>query len=150
MSWTDTNWKQIDDQYPTPINANYPPEFDISKVYSSWSFSPTVIEGYPNPIGVPQPIPFDLDKVYSIFRFYPGVMEGYPAPINLDTVKIGAFAYLTNLTSITIPSSVKHIGRYAFYKTGLQHVTLADDCTYYSTSFPPESQCQVDGGICLY
>ena len=145
MSWTDTNWKQIDDQYPTPINANYPPAFDISKVYSSWSFSPTVIEGYPNPVGVPQPIPFDLDKVYSVFRFYPGVMEGYPAPINLD---IGAFAYLTNLTSITIPSSVKHIGRYAFYKTGLTSIILADDCTYYSTSFP--ENCVVTGGTLLY
>ena len=92
----------------------------------------------------------DRSKIYTIWKINANIAEGYPIPIDYEPQVLGAFAYLTNLTSITIPSSVKHIGKYAFYKTGLQHVTLASDCTYYSTSFPPESQCQVDGGICLY
>ena len=147
MSWTDTNWQQIDNQYPTPIGVNYPPVFDESKVYSVWTFSSTVIGGYPIP-GVPQPSLFDVNKVYGSFKMYPDVAEGYPTPVTIDPIKIGAFAYLTNLTSITIPSSVKKIGRYAFYKTGLRSVTLASDCTYYSTSFPPE--CDINGGHILY
>lgn len=56
----------------------------------------------------------------------------------------GAFAGLTNLTDIRIPNSVKSIGRYSFRDTGLFEVTLANDCTYYTTSFPPT--CTVIGG----
>lgn len=53
-----------------------------------------------------------------------------------DATMVGAFANCTNLQSVSIPPSVKSIGRYAFYNTSLTSVTIASDCTYYSTSFP--------------
>lgn len=53
-----------------------------------------------------------------------------------DTIYLGACANNIQLYSVTIPKSVKRIGRYAFYNTLINHVTIASDCTYYPTSFP--------------
>lgn len=47
----------------------------------------------------------------------------------------GAF-YNTNLTTVSIPSSVKKIGPYSFAGTNLSTVSLAPDCKYFDTSFP--------------
>ena len=57
---------------------------------------------------------------------------------------MGAFYKAFELREIVIPESVKSIGAYSFAETALTEVTLADDCTYYSTSFPPD--CVVTGG----
>lgn len=146
MSWTQNPWKQIGEQYPIPVSVSYPTAFDVSKVYTVWKLTHGIVNGYPYPSVYPNT--FDINRVYTTWKIYNTVAEGYPSPGTIDPIKIGAFAYLTNLTSITIPSSVKSIGRYAFYKTGLQSVTLANDCTYYSTSFPPE--CDINGGQKLY
>lgn len=51
-------------------------------------------------------------------------------------VIIGAFANAKNLKQISIPKSVKKIGRFAFRNTKLTKVTIANDCTYCDTSFP--------------
>lgn len=48
------------------------------------------------------------------------------------------------LSSITIPKSVKKIGPAAFWETGLTSVELADDASYYRESFP--ASCVVSGG----
>ncbi len=53
-----------------------------------------------------------------------------------DTIYLGACANNIQLYSVTIPKSVKRIGRYAFYNTLINHVIIASDCTYYPTSFP--------------
>lgn len=55
----------------------------------------------------------------------------------LDMVYMGAFYGCTNLRTATISPTVKSIGDYAFANTGLTSVTIASDCTYYPTSFPP-------------
>lgn len=55
----------------------------------------------------------------------------------LDMVYMGAFYNCTNLRTATISPTVKSIGEYAFANTGLTSVTIASDCTYYPTSFPP-------------
>ena len=60
-----------------------------------------------------------------------------------DVIERGAF-YKSTISEVIIPSSVKSIGAYSFSETKLTEVTLADDCTYYSTSFPPD--CVVTGG----
>jgi Na+-transporting NADH:ubiquinone oxidoreductase subunit NqrF len=44
-----------------------------------------------------------------------------------------------------IPDSVKKIGEYAFYKTALKRVEIAEDCEYYITSFP--DGCEIVGGV---
>ena len=49
----------------------------------------------------------------------------------------GAFANCVQLTKIEIPASVKYIGEYAFTNTALTTVTIARDCTFFPTSFPP-------------
>ena len=53
-----------------------------------------------------------------------------------DPIYLGAFANQPTLINVSIPSTVKSIGRYAFYNTGINHVTIASDCHYYATSFP--------------
>ena len=54
-----------------------------------------------------------------------------------DPIYLGAFANQPTLVNVSIPSTVKSIGRYAFYNTGINHVKIASDCHYYATSFPP-------------
>lgn len=49
---------------------------------------------------------------------------------------VGAFANASELTQISIPQSVKYIGREAFRNTKLKNVRIASDCTYFDTSFP--------------
>lgn len=63
-----------------------------------------------------------------------------------DAIERGAF-YKSTISEVVIPSSVKSIGAYSFSETNLTEVTLADDCTYYSTSFPPG--CVVNGGTLI-
>ena len=54
---------------------------------------------------------------------------------------LGAFANANNLTYISIPPSVKKIGRYSFRDTQLTSVRLARDCEYFPTSFP--DNCEI-------
>ena len=49
---------------------------------------------------------------------------------------MGACYNCPNLTSITIPTSVKHIGPNMATNTNISSVTIASDCEYESTSFP--------------
>ena len=59
-----------------------------------------------------------------------------------DPIYLGAFANNPLLLQVTIPRSVKSIGRYAFYGTRINYVKIARDCTYYPTSFP--EGCTID------
>lgn len=54
-----------------------------------------------------------------------------------DKTALGAFANCTSLRRVIIPPSVKYIGEYAFYNTALTAVTIARDCEFSETSFPP-------------
>ena len=54
---------------------------------------------------------------------------------------LGAFANAENLTEISIPPSVKKIGRYSFSGTQLTSVRIARDCEYFPTSFP--DNCEI-------
>lgn len=53
-----------------------------------------------------------------------------------ETIYLGAFANNPGFYQVTIPKSVKSIGRYAFYGTRIDWVRIARDCKYYPTSFP--------------
>ena len=57
-------------------------------------------------------------------------------PDSVTSIGNSAFYKCTSLTSVTIPNSVKSIGQRAFANTKLTSVTIAEDCTYSSNSFP--------------
>lgn len=54
--------------------------------------------------------------------------------LNVDL--LGVFANAKDLQEVSIPRSVKKIGRYSFANTQLKSVTIAKNCEYYDTSFP--------------
>lgn len=54
----------------------------------------------------------------------------------IETELLGTFANAKDLQGVSIPKSVKKIGRYSFANTQLKSVTIAKDCKYYDTSFP--------------
>lgn len=66
------------------------------------------------------------------------INDGYPFMGLLPPVDIfGAFGNAVNLQFVNIPQTVTSIGSDAFKGTQLQQVTIAQDCSYESTSFPP-------------
>lgn len=62
---------------------------------------------------------------------------GLPAP-----VLRGAFANCVNLDTAHIPHSCESIGVTAFRNTALTSVTISEECSYSSTSFP--DGCEVN------
>ena len=65
--------------------------------------------------------------------------DGLPFPVLAPKLlDFGAFANATNLVEVSIPKSVKKIGKESFKNTKLKSVTIASDCIYYPTSFPPD------------
>ena len=55
-----------------------------------------------------------------------------------DYEPLGACNKCTNLSTMIIPKSVKHIGSDMATNTSLTSVTIASDCEYSSTSFPDD------------
>ena len=80
-------------------------------------------------------------KLYNgyTWKIDPEKYGGVPYPVLApDLLDLGAFANATELVEVSIPKSVKKIGRQAFKNTKLKSVTIASDCIYYPTSFPPD------------
>jgi hypothetical protein len=80
---------------------------------------------------------FQLPLPKSAWRTDNQYENGYPFNMLMPEVPaVGAFANASNLTQVSIPQSVKYIGREAFRNTKLKNVRIASDCTYFDTSFP--------------
>lgn len=80
-------------------------------------------------------LPIDLNNTANEDMWIMGT--DYPIPsMCVDAVDFGAFANAGNLVEVSIPRSVKKIGRQSFKNTKLKSVMIASDCTYYPTSFP--------------
>lgn len=88
-------------------------------------------------IDLPEPLTGKyISEPYPPFIWY--VDENRLKRSNLpERVNLGAFADCTNLRRVIIPPSVKYIGEYAFANTALTSVTIARDCEFSETSFPP-------------
>lgn len=73
----------------------------------------------------------------ALWRIEQGENNGFPYhELYPEVDTLGAFSNAVRLRKISIPPSVKKIGRYAFTNTQLTEVTIARDCEYYNTSFP--------------
>ena len=88
-------------------------------------------------IDLPEPLTGKyISEPYPPFMWY--VDENRLKRSNLpERINLGAFADCTNLRRVIIPPSVKYIGEYAFANTALTSVTIARDCEFSETSFPP-------------
>jgi hypothetical protein len=117
------------------------PENAFTKPFPSslWRIDPNVNDGLPYH-EILEEIPenaFTQPFPSSLWRVDPSFNDGLPYhEILEDVYDLGAFANATNLKKVSIPKTVKKIGRYAFKNTKLTRVTIAKDCEYYSTSFP--------------
>ena len=104
---------------------------------------------YPKPMWYVSENPYDVKTAATKDYYLPCYDVPFPSPIwytdgtdvthggAKDYIEMGAFKGATNLTSVVIPRSVKKIGPEAFADTGLTEVTIANDCVYEDTSFPP-------------
>lgn len=123
-------WYIINDSL---INIASPEIPDVSDPYplEYWTFDEE--DGFVNllnpakiPIATP-PYPYQLWQ-----NFDDGLLTGFC----LENPLVGAFAH-SPIRKIQIPAFVKSIGPYTFRESGISAVTIAADCTYYDTSFPP-------------
>jgi len=90
---------------------------------------------------LPEPIAETMTKPYPPGWWY--VENGRLTHSALPPLpKAGAFCGCTSLRQVSIPESVKSIGEFAFADTALTRVKIAEDCTYYPTSFP--DGCVID------
>lgn len=124
-------WDTVSD-----LIRNYIPAYDpIDDIYGMYDTVNNTFNGSSTEV------PFSGGEEMP-FKFINGKAEHI---LSSEVIKLGAFANATHLTAVEIPESVKSIGRYSFANTALKTVTLAEDCTYYETSFP--ENCVVTGGV---
>lgn len=80
-----------------------------------------------------------MNKPYplAMWRIEDDVNKKFPFnELLLNVDLLGTFANVKDLQEISIPKSVKKIGKYSFTNTQLKSVMIAKDCEYYDTSFP--------------
>ena len=108
---------------PTPLSFSepYPSEF--------WSFEGTTLVNLLNPATIPTSTPPYPSQLWVPDN---GLITGFM----LENPLIGAFCH-SSIRKIYIPESVKKIGKYAFTESAITAVTIAADCEYDETSFPP-------------
>ena len=139
MSWTQTHWKSVDATlsglpYPTQLTSNIVDTIDTTGIKFVWNLSGTYV-------CVNGLVPIDSINVSGI-KFWTtlNVKNYYGCPVSSQITHHittpAACRGLTNLTSVTIPPSVKYIDYLSFWDTGLTSVTIADDCVYQDSSFP--------------
>lgn len=137
MGWTSTYWKSADD-----IEDGYPISVNISCIVDSINesglkFCWTVLGDYLVKAGTTYIEGINNDHLKFIWNTN---LNTYGLPISAqithNILTPAACRGLTNLTSVTIPPSVKYIDYLSFLDTGLTSVTIADDCVYQDSSFP--------------
>lgn len=145
MSWSEGNWTQNDLYYeglPYITISGYANQPDMTNVKFIWMVPSTVQINNGLPYVAVPGYASVVDMTNVKFIWNQSQTNNFGLPYITYMENIGAFTNCTNLTSVVIPESVKYIDYYSFYNTSLTHVTIASDCVYYSTSFPPG--CVID------
>ena len=118
----------------TPSLSSYIQSPDITNIKLFWKFPQTAAINlylpYPN-IYVLEP---DLSNVRFIWQIK--YNKNYGLPFITEYDNYGAFIRCSNLSSVSIPVTVKKIGYYTFEGTDLSSVVIPADCSIHSTSFP--------------
>lgn len=137
MGWTSTYWKSVDDiedGYPISVNINYVIDtINPNGIKYCW----VVLGDYLVKAGATYIEGINTDGIKFVWHTD---INTYGLPISSQITHHittpAACRGLTNLTSVTIPPSVKYIDYLSFWDTGLTSVTIADDCVYQDSSFP--------------
>ena len=72
---------------------------------------------------------FNKNKT-TLLLFPPGRPGDYIIPEKVDTIANGAFEFCFKLTSVTIPKSVLTIGHNAFYRSGINSLSISASVTF--------------------
>lgn len=133
-TWIVQNDDLTTSELPSPIQGPLIPPYPGGVWYDDWEAGGEEHKLVTNTL--PEPIQGPLIPPYPGGIWYNdnGKLAHRSLP---EQIKIGAFSGCTNLQMVEIPRSVKYIGEFAFYNTGLTNVTIANDCQYFPTSFPP-------------
>lgn len=132
-SWHLINDELVCDGMPEPIEQ----QFIIPYPATLWRLDSDDILTLNNEDWSPFPEPIEyLTPPYPATMWYlddKGKLETSLLP---DSLPVGAFARCTSFSKIVIPEATKSIGEVSFTETALIDVTIAEDCSYYPTSFP--------------
>lgn len=120
------SWQIVNNEL-IPIGCSEPAHFVNPTPIGLWgvidnTLTPT---GYTKPKGFVNPTPISMWSVQN------GVLTNGAA----EPPEWGAFVN-SNLSSVTISTSVKEIGEFTFHNTKLKEVRISKECKYYNTSFP--------------
>ena len=95
-------------------------------------------DGYPYYLNVPTLAPPMSDPL-SVGTFT-ALPNEYPVYQTLELVPQGICYGCKNLTTISVPPTVRRIKDYAFWDTGLSKVSIPEGCVYSEHSFPTECE----------
>lgn len=139
-------WYIDTDGFPT--NEDFPQDIPayMYSPYPSLYWNISTEDNLPELGIMPDYIP-NMTSPYPASMWYIGDSHTPELGAMPEYLYFGAFANATRLTRVTIPDSVKSVGDNSCSNTTLSSITLANDCTYYETSFPPN--CTVSGGILI-
>lgn len=133
-------WQIINNELTNTEFISIPELFETSAPATMWRIKNNRLE---TNVFIDVPELFETSAPSILWRVADNKLTiGTPEPPLL-----GAFCHASKLKKVSIPNTVKKIGRYAFTNATLSSVKLAADCEYYSASFPAE--CRVSGGILI-
>ena len=134
MSWTGDNFYYTDgDLAPIPLNTSLP-DWYVDDIFLVFVVNGTDV---PYPSTAPTLPGWDINDIWLLWKYVPESLY-VPMP-QIDVSVLGAFAYCTELKTITIPSTVTSLGTHTFFGSALEDVYMSRNTTYTNTTFPEDT-----------